>query len=61
MTNYIAPLDNIRFLINDVFDYPKHYASFSKLAEVTPDLVDAIIKECGKFSRIGHTLYSYHH
>ncbi len=49
MTAYIAPLDNIRFLINDVFDYPSHYASFDKLTDVTPDLVDAIVQECGKF------------
>jgi len=49
MTAYITPLDNIRFLVNDVFDYPKHYASFEQLNEVTPDLVEAIIQECGKF------------
>jgi len=49
MTAYITPTDNIRFLINDVFDYPSHYASFEALSEVTSDLVDAIILECGKF------------
>jgi len=49
MTAYITPLDNIRFLVNDVFDYPSHYASFEQLNEVTPDLVDAIVQECGKF------------
>ena len=49
MTAYITPLDNIRFLINDVFDYPSHYASFEQLNEVTPDLVEAIVQECGKF------------
>jgi len=49
MTTYITPLDNIRFLVNDVFDYPSHYGSFKQLQEVTPDLVEAIIQECGKF------------
>ena len=49
MTPYNAPLDNIRFLINDVFDYPQHYAKFSQLNDLTPDVVDAIISECANF------------
>jgi len=49
MTAYITPLDNINFLVNDVFDYPNHYASFEQLADVTPDLIEAIVQECGKF------------
>ncbi len=49
MTSYSAPLDNIRFLIHDVFDYPKHYAKFSQLNDLTPDLLDAIISECANF------------
>jgi len=39
----------MRFLLNDVFDYPKHYGSFEDLNEVTPDVIEAIIQECGKF------------
>mgnify|MGYP002700637564 FL=1 len=49
MNTYLTPLDNIRFLVNDVFDYPSHYASFEQLEDVTPDLIDAIVQECGKF------------
>lgn len=49
MITYITPIDNIKFLINDVFDYPSHYSRFEQLSEVTPDLVDAIVQECGKF------------
>lgn len=49
MNTYITPIENIRFLINDVFDYASHYNSFEQLNEITPDLVDVIIQECGKF------------
>jgi alkylation response protein AidB-like acyl-CoA dehydrogenase len=49
MSIYLTPLDNIRFLVNDVFDYPSHYASFEQLEDVTPDLIEAIVQECGKF------------
>jgi hypothetical protein len=49
MTPYNDPLDNIRFLINDIFDYPQHYAKFSQLNDLTPDVVDAIISECANF------------
>ncbi len=49
MTAYVTPIDNMRFLINDVFDYSSHYESFEQLSEVTPDLVEAIVLECGKF------------
>ncbi len=49
MTCYNAPLDNIHFLINDVFDYSKHYEKFSQLDDLTPELVDAIISECANF------------
>lgn len=49
MINYAAPLDNIDFLIKDVFDYPAHYARYPQLDEITTDLLDAIIRECAKF------------
>ncbi|MCL1125711.1 acyl-CoA dehydrogenase C-terminal domain-containing protein [Shewanella surugensis] len=49
MTTYVTPIDNMRFLLNDVFDYSSHYASFEQLREVTSDLIDVIVLECGKF------------
>jgi len=34
----------MRFVINEVFDYPTHYASLSNGLEATPDTVDAILE-----------------
>lgn len=50
MPAYQVPLRDIRFLLNDVFDYPTHYASLSNGADATPDVVDAILTECARFS-----------
>jgi hypothetical protein len=44
MLQYKAPLRNMRFLINEVLDYPTHYASLSNGAEATPEMVDAILE-----------------
>ncbi|WP_203142101.1 acyl-CoA dehydrogenase C-terminal domain-containing protein [Marinobacter mangrovi] len=49
MPTYKAPLRDMKFLLNDVFDYPKHYASLKAGENATPDIVDAILSECGKF------------
>ena len=44
MPAYKAPLRDMRFLINDVLDYPAHYAKLSNGGEATPDMVDAILE-----------------
>ena len=44
MTQYKAPLRDMRFLINEVLDFPGHYASLSNGAEATPDTVEAILE-----------------
>ncbi|WP_375177746.1 acyl-CoA dehydrogenase C-terminal domain-containing protein [Marinobacter mobilis] len=49
MPVYKAPLRDMKFLLNEVFDYPKHYASLACGENATPDIVDAILTECGKF------------
>jgi len=49
MPVYKAPLRDMKFLLNDVFDYPKHYASLKSGENATPDIVDAILTECGRF------------
>lgn len=49
MPVYKAPLRDMKFLINDVFDYPKHYASLKSGENATPDIMDAILTECAKF------------
>ncbi|MEX2474061.1 acyl-CoA dehydrogenase C-terminal domain-containing protein [Marinobacter sp.] len=49
MPVYKAPLRDMKFLLNDVFDYPAHYASLKSGENATPDIVEAILSECGKF------------
>ncbi|WP_111498395.1 acyl-CoA dehydrogenase C-terminal domain-containing protein [Marinobacter bohaiensis] len=49
MPTYKAPVRDIKFLLNEVFDYPKHYASLKAGEQATPDIVDAILTECAKF------------
>ena len=50
MLSYKAPIRDIKFLFEDVFDYYGHYQKTPEYAEATPDLVDAIFSECAKFS-----------
>lgn len=50
MLSYKAPIADIKFLIEDVFDYYSHYKQYPEFEEATPDLVDAILQECAKFS-----------
>jgi len=48
MTTYSAPLDDIKFLLNNVLEMP----SISKLPgfeDATPDMVDAILNEAARF------------
>ncbi|WP_404366195.1 acyl-CoA dehydrogenase C-terminal domain-containing protein [Marinobacter sp.] len=49
MPLYKAPLRDMKFLINEVFDYPGHYASLASGENATPDIVDAILAECARF------------
>jgi alkylation response protein AidB-like acyl-CoA dehydrogenase len=39
----------MRFLLNEVFDYPGHYAKLASGKEATPDMVDAILSECARY------------
>jgi alkylation response protein AidB-like acyl-CoA dehydrogenase len=39
----------MRFLMNEVFDYPGHYASLSQGAEASPDVVAAILEACSRY------------
>ncbi len=48
MPAYIAPLTDIRFLINDVFDFQKHYSSIQGGSEASPETIDAILDYCTK-------------
>ncbi len=44
MLHYKAPLRDMRFLINEVLDYPQHYGTLSNGADATPEMVDAILE-----------------
>jgi len=50
MIQYKAPLKDIRFLINDVFDFQQHYQQIPGGGEATPEMIDAILTEAAKFS-----------
>lgn len=45
-----APLRDIQFVTNEVLAYQAHYETFPEGQNATPDLVDAILSEAGKFS-----------
>jgi alkylation response protein AidB-like acyl-CoA dehydrogenase len=49
MPAYKAPLKDMNFLINDVFDFQEHYKTIPGGEDATPDMVDAILSECAKF------------
>ena len=49
MPQYKAPLRDMRFQLNEVFDYASHYGSLSNGGDATPDLVDAILEGCATF------------
>ncbi|SEI71402.1 Acyl-CoA dehydrogenase [Allopseudospirillum japonicum] len=48
MAMYKAPLRDMRFVLNEVFDAGSLWASMPAMSEVTPDLVDAILEEGAK-------------
>ncbi|MFO7530766.1 MAG: acyl-CoA dehydrogenase C-terminal domain-containing protein [Marinobacter sp.] len=51
MAEYQAPLRDIRFVLNEVFDAPALWASLPKVAEnVDPETADAILEEAGKIA-----------
>ena len=44
MLTYKAPLRDIKFLINDVFDYQTHYKSLDNGENADPETVDMILQ-----------------
>ncbi|WP_020681337.1 acyl-CoA dehydrogenase C-terminal domain-containing protein [Marinobacterium rhizophilum] len=50
MPEYQAPLRDIRFAMNELLDFESHYANLNGCEDATPDLVDAILEEGGKFA-----------
>ncbi|WP_372810536.1 acyl-CoA dehydrogenase C-terminal domain-containing protein [Litorivivens sp.] len=49
MAVFKAPTRDIKFVINDVLDFPAHYAKLPCGEDATPDMIDAILTECAKF------------
>jgi alkylation response protein AidB-like acyl-CoA dehydrogenase len=49
MPQYKAPLRDMRFQLNDVFDYAGHYASLPNGEDASPDMVEAILEGCATF------------
>jgi hypothetical protein len=50
MPHYTAPLRDINFVLKDVLNSEKHFASLATCEEVSEDLMDAILSEGAKFS-----------
>ena len=48
MTTYAAPLRDMRFVTHEVFDASTTLAALPGYEEATPDLIDAVLEECGK-------------
>ncbi len=48
MSGYKAPLRDMQFVLNEVLEADKLLASMSRTAEVTPELIAAILEEAGK-------------
>ncbi|SDO30969.1 Acyl-CoA dehydrogenase [Halomonas shengliensis] len=51
MPDYQAPLRDIRFVMDELLDYPAHYARLPGGEEASPDVVAAILEEGARFAR----------
>jgi len=49
MADYKAPLRDIRFVRNELFDFAGHYSRLRGAESATADIVDAVIEEGAKF------------
>ena len=50
MTDYKAPIRDIKFLRNEVLDFPNHYKNLPGFEDATPDLENAILEEASKLA-----------
>lgn len=49
MVTYTAPLDDIRFVMNELFDYQNSIPTLPGYEDATPDVVEAVLEEGAKF------------
>ena len=49
MPTYKAPVEDVQFLLNDVF-HVERYDNLPGFADASPDVVEAILSEAGKFA-----------
>jgi hypothetical protein len=49
MLNYKAPLRDMRFVMNEVFDYPAHYRALGSGEDASPEVVDAILEAAATY------------
>src|SRR5690606_18857198 len=49
MPSYTAPLRDMRFVMDEVFDFATGYEAHG-LTDATPDLVDAVLEESARFA-----------
>jgi alkylation response protein AidB-like acyl-CoA dehydrogenase len=49
---YTAPVRDIKFLVNEVYDFPEHYKTIPAVGgeNATPDMVEMVIDESAKFA-----------
>ena len=50
MPQYKAPLNDMKFIFNDLLGAEQHYKNFAEGEEATPDMIDAILTECARFA-----------
>ncbi len=50
MSEYKVPHRDMRFVLNEVFDFASHYSKLPDCEEATPDMIEAILEEGGKFA-----------
>lgn len=50
MSQYQAPLRDMKFQIEEVLDFPAHYARFAQGQEASPDIVEAILDGAAQFA-----------
>ncbi|MGQ7246903.1 acyl-CoA dehydrogenase C-terminal domain-containing protein [Halomonas sp. V046] len=51
MPDYQAPLRDLRFVMDELLDYPAHYADLPCAEDASPDVIAAILEEGGRFAR----------